>query len=446
MLWGDPHIHVFDGQAHFRVLDEGVFWIVRSDCVEIQARYGMGSKGSPAVIQALAVGGSFLQGHRLVVEPLSGQITWDGVEILGALPSVFSEEGLVSASYGDSGEHVNPRFASLRLRSVVAELPLGVKLTVNRWRGHLDVLLTMRPLPGGQDGQCGNFNGESADDTHALISARSGGKRVVPADQLLTPAQDPPQGGQESTLTISDCPAETRARAEQTCMRDGLKHSGGELPTEFFDDCIFDVCFGAEVFALEDAVIEEQMAQRVSIAASETCSCAPTTPSTPAPTPAPTLAPTPVPTHASTPAPTQVPGAVAAGPLFSEAHEAPLEAWPDFFRRLTDVLLAASAAPEEWPDCFRLLADALEGRGVGGRRLSAPKQAHWGEKVDALLAEAHSAPVGAWPDFFRRLTDLLAAARVAPEAWPGFLRRLGGALEGTAMAQQGLETPRGVRG
>mmetsp|Transcript_41557 Transcript_41557/g.89232 ORF Transcript_41557/g.89232 Transcript_41557/m.89232 type:complete len:145 (+) Transcript_41557:59-493(+) len=37
MLWGDPHIYVFDGGASFRLLESGDYWLVKSDCVQIQA-------------------------------------------------------------------------------------------------------------------------------------------------------------------------------------------------------------------------------------------------------------------------------------------------------------------------------------------------------------------------------------------------------------------------
>ena len=74
--------NVGDGVA----VDE-VVATIDTDKVSVEVRSDVAG-----VVQALAVGGSFLQGHKLVVEPLSGQITWDGVEILGALPSVFSEE------------------------------------------------------------------------------------------------------------------------------------------------------------------------------------------------------------------------------------------------------------------------------------------------------------------------------------------------------------------
>jgi len=63
-------------------------------------------------------------------------------------------------------------------------LPLGVKVTVNRWRQHLDVLITMQPQSDGQDGHCGNLNGDASDDDIMSIKARMD-LRVSRSDSLF---------------------------------------------------------------------------------------------------------------------------------------------------------------------------------------------------------------------------------------------------------------------
>jgi hypothetical protein len=89
MLWGDPHILGFDGKEALQP-DSGDFWIVRSGCVSVQARYANLSTGDPNLpympgsIQKLAIGGAFLQDHVLIVEPVEGRdawVKWDAEEV-----------------------------------------------------------------------------------------------------------------------------------------------------------------------------------------------------------------------------------------------------------------------------------------------------------------------------------------------------------------------------
>merc|ERR1719512_190448 len=156
----------------------------------IQARYASITSPSgeaPSVVQALAAGGPFLKGHTLVVE-VGGGVTWDGQPILQSFPSSFNVSGLIQSTFSSESEHVDPGLRGLVVRSVDATLPLGVRLTVNRWPEHLDVLLAMRPLLGGQDGHCGNFNGDASDDSARDIRRRQGAE-VSEEDSLLRAKQ-----------------------------------------------------------------------------------------------------------------------------------------------------------------------------------------------------------------------------------------------------------------
>jgi len=280
MLWGDPHIYVFDGKRHIRVLENGNYFVVRSSCVSIQARYGPGGPNgdSPSVIHALAVGGSFLEGHVLEVEA-GGEVTWDGQPILETFPSSFDVEGLVRSRFSGDSEHIDPGLRGVEVRSIDAVLPSGVRLTVNRWPHHLDVLLAMRPLPGGQDGHCGNFNGNSSDDSAELIMHRMGAQ--IQEEDLLLSAQDglvPMQ----TARSLADCALEVREMAEAQCRSAVPPNRSEAVVADFIESCTLDVCFGGEQFAREDAVIEEQMEHRANLSLSGECSCP-----TPAPPPAP---------------------------------------------------------------------------------------------------------------------------------------------------------------
>jgi len=63
-------------------------------------------------------------------------------------------------------------------------LPLGVDLQIERYADHLNIILNMQQLLEGQDGHCGNFNGDSQDDTDAAIKARMG-EVVVGEDEMF---------------------------------------------------------------------------------------------------------------------------------------------------------------------------------------------------------------------------------------------------------------------
>jgi len=296
MLWGDPHIYVFDGKRQVRFLEHGDFWIVNSSSVSIQGRYAAGGPQgqAPAVIQALAIGGDFLQGRILTIEA-GGQTLWNGQPILEAFPSTFEEAGLITARYDDDSEHIDPGLRNLQVKSIEARLPMGVRVTVNRWPDHLDVLLAMRPLPGGQDGHCGNFNGDAADDSAELIRQRTGAQ--VSEDDLLFSVHSP--ASPMVSASIEDCPPDLRERAEQECVDATPVDRPAASADAFLQSCIMDVCFAGDRFAREDAVIEEQMTSRANASLSTECSCGSTSAPTPAPTPAPTATPTPAPTPAA---------------------------------------------------------------------------------------------------------------------------------------------------
>merc|ERR1712127_506838 len=88
LIWGDPHIQTFDGSFP-NFYGEGEFWVVKSPEVSIQARYlATPFTNGLAATHQIAVGGPFLNGHKVVVGPMeNGQITMDGQPILQGFPS-----------------------------------------------------------------------------------------------------------------------------------------------------------------------------------------------------------------------------------------------------------------------------------------------------------------------------------------------------------------------
>jgi len=193
VLWGDPHIVPFDREVRSRngrgsnvnLYEYGDYWIVKSTDVFIQARYWSSKYRGNSMTRGLAVGGPFLAGNVLMIEPLSGQVMWNEEEILTTFPSTYVQGDLVYINYHDEAEVVRTGGKHKSIKGLDIMLPLGVRLTVNRHKGHLDVLVSMHQVPGGLDGHCGNFNGNEKDDTTKLISERIGAP-VVQEEDLFT--------------------------------------------------------------------------------------------------------------------------------------------------------------------------------------------------------------------------------------------------------------------
>jgi len=252
MLWGDPHANVFDsteaddrpGNSVVNIFGHGDFWIVTSLLVRIQGRYGatQWTQNGWSATRAVAIGGPFLQGHTLIIEAMDGQISWDGLPVLGNFPSDWDVPGLVAAHYHELPEPIDKAQTHRPVHGIELELPLGVRLTVNRWAKHLDVIITMRPQQGGQDGHCGNFNGNSTDDSADLIKSRMD-LRVSEQDLLFPKASIDTSEPEE--ITLADCAAELRASAEAQCLQRRVGENGTE---SFVEACIFDLCFGGSDF------------------------------------------------------------------------------------------------------------------------------------------------------------------------------------------------------
>merc|ERR1719356_245228 len=108
-VWGDPHARVFDSmdsteasapaQSIVNIFSHGDFWVVKGAQIHIQGRYGatVWAVSGLSATRALAIGGPFLQGHTLLIEPKDGRVTWDGKEILQEMPSGWTAPGVASA-------------------------------------------------------------------------------------------------------------------------------------------------------------------------------------------------------------------------------------------------------------------------------------------------------------------------------------------------------------
>jgi len=196
-IWADPHVSGFDntdnqGPGEFALLQmlhsvkssslamsfdrhptdvnaygAGDVWLVRSKDVHIQGRFRYSGEFQPdrAAVGAIAVGGPFMEGHHLIIEPLDGQVTVDGQSHDSG---VWSEDFI----------HIR------QVDNVVkAILPLDVRLEVRRFEKHVDVKISMSKLDGSIDGQCGNYNGVAEDDDTGSLEGRN--VLTVDKSQLL---------------------------------------------------------------------------------------------------------------------------------------------------------------------------------------------------------------------------------------------------------------------
>jgi len=210
VIWGDPHVITFDvmhkrvqqhphREAFFRshgwkedqftVEEEGTFWLVKNEHVHIQGRYWK-NKTNPEFtsLGALAIGGPFLDGNLMVIHTGHDDILWNEKAILKTVPSNF-ENTHVSANYTTNSELVKN---GLKGVGIDIDLPMGVKLTVNRWKQSLAAKIqlcgSLHKTP--QMGQCGNNNGDVSDDigsTKKTLVLLGNTHRKLGPDEIIFP-------------------------------------------------------------------------------------------------------------------------------------------------------------------------------------------------------------------------------------------------------------------
>merc|ERR1719262_1150314 len=173
------------------------------------------------VTKAIAIGGPFLKGHKLIVRTVdtgAAFVTYDGHAVLSGFPSSFkSNDGLVSIQYNSEGGIIQYGRGGKQKHVLHISLPLGITIQVNEWNEasegpYMNIKIMMSPQPN-QDGHCGNFNGNQADDARTQVRARVG-KTGVPADQIMFPwPKTPVNPGNRPDM--NDCPQGTLKRAKE---------------------------------------------------------------------------------------------------------------------------------------------------------------------------------------------------------------------------------------
>jgi len=194
-VYGDPHIVTFDASGGKSTTVSfyayGTFWLVKSSAVWIQGYYRSIDLVYPGLsyLTKLALGGPFLKGNRLMIEGTAAgaQVWWnDGLILPGSGPGTHRE--MNGALVAERTIKVKGRKTKQKIQ---VEFPDAVKVTfvafpksgkVTFLNGVIKMLQVM-----GQDGQCGNFNLDAADDAEELIKQRGFSEHVAP-DQLLIPS------------------------------------------------------------------------------------------------------------------------------------------------------------------------------------------------------------------------------------------------------------------
>lgn len=218
----------------------GVYWLVKSQEVKIQGYYG---RDGGWQLHALAIGGPFLQGHRLVLEQLYdgvGKVSWDGSEVEA------------SPRWADGGDIASVRVtrdSEQKITKMRVRLPAGVSVNVDRsmWNwgrlANIDAYITMRKQPD-QDGHCGKADGSFAEDEYHYLYKQWGQQvaarnRLFDSDPaaLLDVHQDPYDFNFAEVCANSPPMPE----AEAACAA-ALNGSSNAIAEALRPGCLIDVC------------------------------------------------------------------------------------------------------------------------------------------------------------------------------------------------------------
>lgn len=236
VLWGDPHIKSFD---HSRLVfySEGDFWIVRSPAIKIQGRFQAtdwtkkNDHTDYSSMTSVIVSGSFMNGGgKIQVDSMLGSISCNGRQILQQFGQTSCGGGRIS--FGSNGALVDQAMAYLPHKVVHMDLPQGVHVQVNRWPNFINAKIQMSGQVG-QDGVCGNFNGNAADDMGKELHQRFG--HGIPQGELLF-SNAIPWHSPHKMPNSRRCSPEKLHRASAIC-RQAESESGWS-----YAECLGDVC------------------------------------------------------------------------------------------------------------------------------------------------------------------------------------------------------------
>merc|ERR1711988_293485 len=131
----------------------------------------------------------------------------------------------------------------------------------------MDLVVTMYPDPAGQDGHCGNFNGNPNDDPWGMSSAEATARLGGPSSATES---SPPLSPAE-VANGSECTAEARTNATAMCTALCGGDIGDSLAQTFIQACVFDMCRTGELaedFLVSDCLMSRQVRAAVDSASS----------------------------------------------------------------------------------------------------------------------------------------------------------------------------------
>jgi len=185
-----PHREAFFRTRNWKsdeltVGEAGTFWLVKTEQIHIQGRYWKNESNQELTsLGALAISGPFMKGNSLVVRTLNGDIMYNDQAILEFIPSKFTNE-IMQATYRDDSEIVHNGHKGA---GVDISLPMGVHLTVNRWKQALAAKITMCGAPDApSQGQCGNNNQDDSDDKPLILINQGNFNRKLPQEEIIFP-------------------------------------------------------------------------------------------------------------------------------------------------------------------------------------------------------------------------------------------------------------------
>jgi len=266
-IWGDPHIDPFDNGIFgmekvdsLGIYSSGDYWLVKNDQIKIQGRYGttIYTPNNMSALLALAFSGPWLWNDTLIIEPEEGKITYNGTSILTTFPAEFRNK-ISRLKYMPGDEHIDGVLKNYPVKMIQAFFTRNVRVTINRWPKHIDAIIQMPQQLGGQDGHCGNFNFDISDDTAEKVLSRA---PLLPGESLFEEWVAAPNSvSMSKEVTIEDCEATVRQRAEAVCSETMAEESVDEdgVDEEMVRHaCVFDYCFGGKEFAAEGVIVEHE--------------------------------------------------------------------------------------------------------------------------------------------------------------------------------------------
>lgn len=214
---------------------------MKSPTISIQGRFQAtdwtkeNDKTDYSSMTGIAIGGSFMQGHKIEVGTAGGggKITCNGQETLQSFGTARCGPGTLY--YNNQGALVDNAMAFLPHKVVHMTLPNNVKLQVNRWPNFMNAKVTMQQEPG-MDGICGDFNGVKKAGIQAGKELHAKWGYGVPQRDLLFPSSIPLHVPQKSPSN-KRCSDAKRQKATQICHKEAANAPGWS-----FAECLGDVC------------------------------------------------------------------------------------------------------------------------------------------------------------------------------------------------------------